>query len=164
MLISYLCFTKLLENFFVRRENSNLLRLYFGDVFSFLCDCCTSLFPVGTSVSLETTNSLLDLLCFYGDGESTQENESEEKEDLEEAEVWKSCWDLFLSFLSSRAYKGDFKVFALCPFTWQMVWGRSDAVSISYKYSSYKNPGLSYQPKLSLISGTLYWLVLLNCV
>ncbi|NWY50633.1 PTCD3 protein, partial [Chionis minor] len=41
----------------------------------------------GTSVSLETTNSLLDLLCFYGDGESTVEKEEEQKEDLEEPEV-----------------------------------------------------------------------------
>lgn len=50
-------------------------------------DCCTSLFPVGTPVSLETTNSLLDLLCFYGDGESAQEEQREEKEDLEESGV-----------------------------------------------------------------------------
>ncbi|NXF03288.1 PTCD3 protein, partial [Smithornis capensis] len=40
----------------------------------------------GTSVSLETTNSLLDLLCFYGDEEPTSEKE-EEKEDLEEPGV-----------------------------------------------------------------------------
>lgn len=50
-------------------------------------DCCTLLFPVGTPVSLETTNSLLDLLCFYGDGESVQEEQREEKEDLEESGV-----------------------------------------------------------------------------
>lgn len=50
---------------------------------------------VGTTVSLETTNSLLDLLCFYGDGESTSEKEDEKKEDLEEPEVWKICWSLF---------------------------------------------------------------------
>ncbi|KAM6136724.1 small ribosomal subunit protein mS39 [Phoenicopterus ruber ruber] len=43
------------------------------------------LIQAGTPVSLETTNSLLDLLCFYGDGESTLEREEEEKEDLEEA-------------------------------------------------------------------------------
>ncbi|KFP49336.1 hypothetical protein N323_00854, partial [Cathartes aura] len=45
------------------------------------------LVQAGTSVSLETTNSLLDLLCFYGDGESTAEKEEEEKEDLEEPGV-----------------------------------------------------------------------------
>ncbi|XP_048799550.1 pentatricopeptide repeat domain-containing protein 3, mitochondrial [Lagopus muta] len=50
-------------------------------------DLFDQLLQAGTSVSLETTNSLLDLLCFYGDGESTQEKESEEKEDLEEAEA-----------------------------------------------------------------------------
>ncbi|NWX15914.1 PTCD3 protein, partial [Aegotheles bennettii] len=46
------------------------------------------LLQAGTPVSLETTNSLLDLLCFYGDRESTLEKaEEEEKEDLEEPEV-----------------------------------------------------------------------------
>ncbi|XP_015718072.1 pentatricopeptide repeat domain-containing protein 3, mitochondrial [Coturnix japonica] len=53
-------------------------------------DLFDQLLQAGTPVSLETTNSLLDLLCFYGDGESTQEKESEEKEekeDLEESEV-----------------------------------------------------------------------------
>ncbi|XP_009953858.1 PREDICTED: pentatricopeptide repeat domain-containing protein 3, mitochondrial, partial [Leptosomus discolor] len=45
------------------------------------------LIQAGTPVSLETTNSLLDLLCFYGDGESTPEEEQEGKEDLEEPEV-----------------------------------------------------------------------------
>ena len=50
-------------------------------------DLFDQLLQAGTSISLETTNSLLDLLCFYGDGESTQEKESEEKEDLEESEV-----------------------------------------------------------------------------
>ncbi|NWS53185.1 PTCD3 protein, partial [Chunga burmeisteri] len=45
------------------------------------------LIQAGTPVSLETTNSLLDLLCFYGDGESTSEKEEEEKEDLEEPGV-----------------------------------------------------------------------------
>uniref|UniRef100_A0A8B9ZDM7 Pentatricopeptide repeat domain 3 n=1 Tax=Buteo japonicus TaxID=224669 RepID=A0A8B9ZDM7_9AVES len=46
-------------------------------------DLFDQLVQAGTPVSLETTNSLLDLLCFYGDGESTPEKE-EEKEDLEE--------------------------------------------------------------------------------
>ncbi|KFV52628.1 hypothetical protein N341_02302, partial [Tyto alba] len=48
-------------------------------------DLFDQLVQAGTPVSLETTNSLLDLLCFYGDGESTPEKE--EKEDLEEPEV-----------------------------------------------------------------------------
>lgn len=55
-------------------------------VLYFLCDCCTSSLSIGTPVSLETTNSLLDLLCFYGGGESAPEKE-EEKEDLEEPGV-----------------------------------------------------------------------------
>ncbi|XP_074721617.1 small ribosomal subunit protein mS39 isoform X1 [Strix uralensis] len=48
-------------------------------------DLFDQLVQAGTPVSLETTNSLLDLLCFYGDGESTPEKE--EKEDLEEPGV-----------------------------------------------------------------------------
>ncbi|NXJ89373.1 PTCD3 protein, partial [Corythaixoides concolor] len=50
-------------------------------------DLFDQLLQAGTPVSLETTNSLLDLLCFYGDGESTPEKEEEEKEDLEEPGV-----------------------------------------------------------------------------
>ncbi|NXD62156.1 PTCD3 protein, partial [Eolophus roseicapillus] len=55
-------------------------------------DLFDQLVQAGTPVSLETTNSLLDLLCFYGDGESTQEKEEEAKkeeakEDLEEPGV-----------------------------------------------------------------------------
>ncbi|OPJ70787.1 small ribosomal subunit protein mS39 [Patagioenas fasciata] len=49
-------------------------------------DLYDQLVQAGTPVSLETTNSLLDLLCFYGDGEFTPEKEEEEKEDLEETE------------------------------------------------------------------------------
>ncbi|XP_009862834.1 PREDICTED: pentatricopeptide repeat domain-containing protein 3, mitochondrial-like, partial [Apaloderma vittatum] len=47
-------------------------------------DLFDQLTQAGTPVSLETTNSLLDLLCFYGDGESTLEKEEEDKENLEE--------------------------------------------------------------------------------
>ncbi|KFW03721.1 hypothetical protein N327_04547, partial [Fulmarus glacialis] len=50
-------------------------------------DLFDQLVQAGTPVSLETTNSLLDLLCFYGDGESTLEKEEEEKQDLEEPGV-----------------------------------------------------------------------------
>ncbi|KAI1238115.1 hypothetical protein IHE44_0012830 [Lamprotornis superbus] len=50
-------------------------------------DMFDQLLQAGTPVSLETTNSLLDLLCFYGDGEPTPEKEQEEKEDMEEPEV-----------------------------------------------------------------------------
>ncbi|KFP11171.1 hypothetical protein Z169_05298, partial [Egretta garzetta] len=50
-------------------------------------DLFDQLIQAGTPVSLETTNSLLDLLCFYGDDESTPQKEEEEKEDLEETEV-----------------------------------------------------------------------------
>ncbi|NWW46597.1 PTCD3 protein, partial [Pedionomus torquatus] len=50
-------------------------------------DLFDQLVQAGTPVSLETTNSLLDLLCFYGDGESTLEKQEEQKEDLEEPGV-----------------------------------------------------------------------------
>ncbi|NXU55668.1 PTCD3 protein, partial [Turnix velox] len=50
-------------------------------------DLYDQLVQAGTPVPIETTNALLDLLCFYGDGESTLENKEEPKEDLEEPEV-----------------------------------------------------------------------------
>ncbi|XP_041258937.1 pentatricopeptide repeat domain-containing protein 3, mitochondrial isoform X2 [Onychostruthus taczanowskii] len=50
-------------------------------------DMFDQLLQAGTPVSLETTNSLLDLLCFCGDGEPTPEKEQEEKESLEEPGV-----------------------------------------------------------------------------
>ncbi|KAF4791331.1 Pentatricopeptide repeat domain-containing protein 3, mitochondrial [Turdus rufiventris] len=50
-------------------------------------DMFDQLLQAGTPVSLETTNSLLDLLCFYGDGEPTPQKEQEQKEGLEDPEV-----------------------------------------------------------------------------
>ncbi|KAM6361625.1 small ribosomal subunit protein mS39 isoform 2-T2 [Alca torda] len=50
-------------------------------------DLFDQLLQAGTPVSVETTNSLLDLLCFYGDGESSLEKQEEQKEDLEEPGV-----------------------------------------------------------------------------
>ncbi|NXW96880.1 PTCD3 protein, partial [Larus smithsonianus] len=50
-------------------------------------DLFDQLVQAGTPVSLETINSLLDLLCFYGDGESALEKQEEQKEDLEEPGV-----------------------------------------------------------------------------
>ncbi|NXG51435.1 PTCD3 protein, partial [Psilopogon haemacephalus] len=44
------------------------------------------LVQAGTAVSLETTNSLLDLLCFCGEGESALEKEEEGQEGMEEEE------------------------------------------------------------------------------
>ncbi|XP_064007777.1 small ribosomal subunit protein mS39 [Pogoniulus pusillus] len=49
-------------------------------------DLFDQLVQAGTPVSLETTNSLLDLLCFCGDKESILEKEEEGKESMEEAE------------------------------------------------------------------------------
>ncbi|XP_025889984.1 pentatricopeptide repeat domain-containing protein 3, mitochondrial [Nothoprocta perdicaria] len=46
-------------------------------------DLFDQLLQAGTPVSLETTNSLLDLLCFYGDA---KEEPDEQKRDLEEPE------------------------------------------------------------------------------
>lgn len=81
------------EHLYVEREPSGinwvfesfLIWLQNGVFFTFSVTCTSSL-SIGTPVSLETTNSLLDLLCFYGDGESTPEKE-DKKEDLEEPGV-----------------------------------------------------------------------------
>ncbi|XP_036895029.1 pentatricopeptide repeat domain-containing protein 3, mitochondrial [Sturnira hondurensis] len=51
-------------------------------------DMFDELLQAGTTVSLETTNSLLDLLCYYGDQEPPADNhfqQSEKSEELEEA-------------------------------------------------------------------------------
>uniref|UniRef100_A0A8C0IVT1 Small ribosomal subunit protein mS39 n=1 Tax=Chelonoidis abingdonii TaxID=106734 RepID=A0A8C0IVT1_CHEAB len=50
-------------------------------------DMFDQLLQAGTPLSLETSNCLLDLLCFYGDREPTREDQSEQKEELEESEV-----------------------------------------------------------------------------
>ncbi|XP_044518995.1 pentatricopeptide repeat domain-containing protein 3, mitochondrial [Gracilinanus agilis] len=52
-------------------------------------DMFDHLLQEGTSVSLETTNSLLDLLCYYGDQEPPREDQPhqiDESEELEEAQ------------------------------------------------------------------------------
>ncbi|KFQ38219.1 hypothetical protein N332_14979, partial [Mesitornis unicolor] len=69
-------------------------------------DLFDQLVQAGTPVSLETTNSLLDLLCFYGDGEFTPEKE-EEKEDLEEPGV---CL-----FIDSRENNNAERIFKIMP-------------------------------------------------
>ncbi|KAM4867456.1 small ribosomal subunit protein mS39 isoform 2-T2 [Thomomys bottae] len=51
-------------------------------------DLFDQLLQAGTTVSLETTNSLLDLLCYYGDREPPSDyqfQETQQSEDLEEA-------------------------------------------------------------------------------
>lgn len=123
---------------------------------------CTSSLSIGTPVSLETTNSLLDLLCFYGDGESTPEKE-DKKEDLEEPGVWKTCWSLFLSFICSGSVSTwcqDFCAVTTCLRD-GVRW--SDAVNIPKSYSGYKNPvsdlvAKVVSIKLNLVAGTLSWL------
>ncbi|OXB78797.1 UNVERIFIED_CONTAM: hypothetical protein H355_011815 [Colinus virginianus] len=75
-------------------------------------DMFDQLLQAGTPVSLETTNSLLDLLCFYGDGESTQEKESEEKEGLEELEhgAAAKAYDMYTELLNDR-HRADVHTF-----------------------------------------------------
>ncbi|XP_061446859.1 small ribosomal subunit protein mS39 [Rhineura floridana] len=46
-------------------------------------DMYDQLLQAGTSISLETSNSLLDLLCFYGDREPEQQNCQEDNRTLE---------------------------------------------------------------------------------
>lgn len=84
----------MLENVFVLKESKVVFKgfliwLQSGELFAF-SDCRKFSFCKGTPVSLETTNSLLDLLCFYGDVKPTPEKEEEEKEGLEEPGVWKT--------------------------------------------------------------------------
>lgn len=43
------------------------------------------LLPTGTTVSLETTNSLLDLLCYYGDQEPSADYHFQQREQSEES-------------------------------------------------------------------------------
>ncbi|KAM7168891.1 small ribosomal subunit protein mS39 [Macrochelys suwanniensis] len=50
-------------------------------------DMFDQLLQAGTPLSLETSNRLLDLLCFYGDREPTREDQSEHKEGLEVSEA-----------------------------------------------------------------------------
>lgn len=52
--------------------------LYFNVSFLFF------LLPTGTTVSLETSNSLLDLLCYYGDKEPSTDNHFQQSEKSEE--------------------------------------------------------------------------------
>nr|XP_056720715.1 pentatricopeptide repeat domain-containing protein 3, mitochondrial [Euleptes europaea] len=49
-------------------------------------DMYDQLQQAGTSISLETSNSLLDLLCFYGDREPVQATHSADNRELEEQE------------------------------------------------------------------------------
>ncbi|XP_062987998.1 small ribosomal subunit protein mS39 [Elgaria multicarinata webbii] len=49
-------------------------------------DMYDQLLQAGTSISLETSNSLLDLLCFYGDREPGQGSNSGDNSELEEPE------------------------------------------------------------------------------
>lgn len=83
------------ENVFVLEE-SKVMFWYGCRVWALHFLCHKFSFSKGTPVSLETTNSLLDLLCFYGDGEPTPQKEQEEKEGLEDPEVWETCWSLLI--------------------------------------------------------------------
>ncbi|XP_014430128.2 small ribosomal subunit protein mS39 isoform X1 [Pelodiscus sinensis] len=49
-------------------------------------DMFDQLLQAGTTLSLETSNSLLDLLCFYGDREPAREDQPDQKKELEEPE------------------------------------------------------------------------------
>lgn len=53
---------------------------------SLLFQCFFSFFslPTGTAISLETSNSLLDLLCYYGDKEPSTDYHFQQSEKSEE--------------------------------------------------------------------------------
>lgn len=48
-------------------------------VFNCVTEWLISVFCAGTSVSLDVTNQLFDLICFYGDHDPAQENVPEQK-------------------------------------------------------------------------------------
>ncbi|KFV86983.1 hypothetical protein N308_13982, partial [Struthio camelus australis] len=78
-------------------------------------DLFDQLLQAGTPVSLETTNRLLDLLCFYGDGESAQEKQQEQKGAVEDPEVRKAC--SIISVLSSAETENNNaeRIFKIMP-------------------------------------------------
>uniref|UniRef100_A0A8C6YQX9 Small ribosomal subunit protein mS39 n=1 Tax=Nothoprocta perdicaria TaxID=30464 RepID=A0A8C6YQX9_NOTPE len=71
-------------------------------------DLFDQLLQAGTPVSLETTNSLLDLLCFYGDA---KEEPDEQKRDLEEPETSQKR----RLFLESREECDAERIFKIMP-------------------------------------------------
>ncbi|KGL91262.1 hypothetical protein N301_05073, partial [Charadrius vociferus] len=79
-------------------------------------DLFDQLVQAGTPVSLETTNSLLDLLCFYGDGESTPEKQEGQKEDLEEPGRYLLLSSLTFSlFVDYRENNNAERIFKIMP-------------------------------------------------
>ncbi|XP_040352788.1 small ribosomal subunit protein mS39 isoform X2 [Herpailurus yagouaroundi] len=84
-------------------------------------DMFDQLLQAGTAVSLETSNSLLDLLCYYGDQEPSADNhfhQSEKSEELEEAieennEKSKKAGHQF--GVTWRAKNNAERIFALMP-------------------------------------------------
>ncbi|XP_049507796.1 pentatricopeptide repeat domain-containing protein 3, mitochondrial isoform X2 [Panthera uncia] len=84
-------------------------------------DMFDQLLQAGTTVSLETSNSLLDLLCYYGDQEPSADNhfqQSEKSEELEEAieennEKSKKAGHQF--GVTWRAKNNAERIFALMP-------------------------------------------------
>ncbi|XP_074141761.1 small ribosomal subunit protein mS39 isoform X2 [Sminthopsis crassicaudata] len=87
-------------------------------------DMFDQLLQAGTSVSLETTNNLLDLLCYYGDQEPPREEQPhqiEESEELEEAEVnltkksKKKRGTEFQPWVTWRANNNAERIFNLMP-------------------------------------------------
>lgn len=65
------------------RKSANFYLMGFSSLM-FQVSLPFSLLPTGTTVSLETTNSLLDLLCYYGDQEPSAYYNFQQKEKSEE--------------------------------------------------------------------------------
>ncbi|XP_039336171.2 small ribosomal subunit protein mS39 [Saimiri boliviensis] len=82
-------------------------------------DIFDQLLQAGTTVSLETTNSLLDLLCYYGDQEPTTDyhfQQTEQSEELEEENNEKSRKKGGHQFgVTWRAENNAERIFSLMP-------------------------------------------------
>ncbi|XP_011712149.1 small ribosomal subunit protein mS39 isoform X1 [Macaca nemestrina] len=82
-------------------------------------DMFDQLLQAGTTVSLETTNSLLDLLCYYGDQEPSTDyhfQQTEQSEELEEENNNKSRRQAGHQFgVTWRAKNNAERIFSLMP-------------------------------------------------
>ncbi|XP_049982384.1 small ribosomal subunit protein mS39 [Alexandromys fortis] len=81
-------------------------------------DLFDQLLQAGTTVSLETTNSLLDLLCYYGDQEPSANypfQQTEHTENLEEATEEESNQTSKMKTIPWKTQNNAERVFALMP-------------------------------------------------
>ncbi|XP_018423938.1 PREDICTED: pentatricopeptide repeat domain-containing protein 3, mitochondrial [Nanorana parkeri] len=79
-------------------------------------DMYDQLLQAGTPTSLQTTNRLLDLLCFYGDKEPTEESQANPDQENENAQDQKSPESKYVSQVTSwRKNNNAERIFNLMP-------------------------------------------------